>query len=375
MTAAAQRARLRGLVRKELQEYPNALWRTPWVMVGLVALLMFANAIFIDRINLVGDALLEMSGAAVEGKPGLSIAIGLGDRGLAVSPPAPPLPPSSPAAPTAAATGAVVTVIADSDVEPEWDFARDWDPSALPERESSELHRTVKRARADGGTPRLNPLFNAVHALFILVLFVVSINYLLGSLFHDRRDGSVLFWRSMPVSPLQEVGVRMLVACLVAPAFYIVASWLAQLFVAAAAALVFTRQGIAPLSQLLASIDFLDLLGTQVMGWLLTAAMLSPVYAWCLLASALARRAPLFLALTPPLVLILAERILLGTNHTFDIVQNHLPHYTGSDNVMGFYLFGWQELSVKPLPLLGGMGFAGAAMVAAAALRRYRSIT
>jgi hypothetical protein len=38
-------------------------------------------------------------------------------------------------------------------------------------------------------------LLQSVHNLFLLVLILVCANYLLATLFTDRRDRSILFWR------------------------------------------------------------------------------------------------------------------------------------------------------------------------------------
>lgn len=369
MTAAKQRAKLRGLILKELREYPNALWRTPWIIAALFGLLVLGNLLFMDRIQFAGDALLELTGHSTrqEGERGLAILIGDGDGEVRIT--MPPPAPDRPRSPDAVTTPSI-TVIADDPAI--WAFDRDWDESTLPPR-STSLGSLPAETNGNGGPLRLNALFNGVHAAFLVVLFFVTINYLLGSLFHDRRDGSVLFWRSMPVSALQEVGIRMLVACLVVPAIYIVASWLAQLFVGVGGAAIFIRKDIAPVAALVGNIDWLDLLGTQLLGWLLTAAMISPVYAWCLLASAAAPRAPFLLALTPVIVIAIAENTLFGTHQFLQLLQTHLPHYSGSDDALGFYLFGWREVNVQSIPLLGGLLFALLASLGAAALRRYHS--
>jgi ABC-2 type transport system permease protein len=56
-----------------------------------------------------------------------------------------------------------------------------------------------------------------VGGLFGVVLFFVTFFYCLGALYDDRRDRSVLFWKSLPVSDSATVLSKVITALLVAP--------------------------------------------------------------------------------------------------------------------------------------------------------------
>ena len=56
-----------------------------------------------------------------------------------------------------------------------------------------------------------------------MVLSCVVFFYLLGALYDDRRDRSVLFWKSMPLSDTQTVLSKVVAAAFVAPVFAVVA--------------------------------------------------------------------------------------------------------------------------------------------------------
>ncbi|MBD3647782.1 MAG: hypothetical protein HUJ31_10095 [Pseudomonadales bacterium] len=56
----------------------------------------------------------------------------------------------------------------------------------------------------------------------ILTLWVVIFFYLLGALYDDRKDRSILFWKSMPVSDAMTIVSKLLTAVVVAPAIYLV---------------------------------------------------------------------------------------------------------------------------------------------------------
>src|SRR5262249_34513186 len=50
-----------------------------------------------------------------------------------------------------------------------------------------------------------------------IVLFFVVFFYLLGALYNDRADRSVLFWKSLPLSDIETVLAKVVTAALVAP--------------------------------------------------------------------------------------------------------------------------------------------------------------
>ena len=64
------------------------------------------------------------------------------------------------------------------------------------------------------------PLFMVFAAPFIGMLFICSFIYLINTLYQDRRDLSVLFWQSMPVSDLKTVLSKVVMVVAIAPIFY-----------------------------------------------------------------------------------------------------------------------------------------------------------
>jgi ABC-2 type transport system permease protein len=56
---------------------------------------------------------------------------------------------------------------------------------------------------------------------FYLTLYVCSVIYLINTLYQDRKEMSVLFWQSMPVSNFQTVLSKIVAIVLVAPIFYV----------------------------------------------------------------------------------------------------------------------------------------------------------
>ena len=59
-------------------------------------------------------------------------------------------------------------------------------------------------------------------APLLCILWLVVFFYLLGALYEERRDRSILFWKSMPVSDVMTVASKLVTALLVVPLVYLV---------------------------------------------------------------------------------------------------------------------------------------------------------
>jgi ABC-2 type transport system permease protein len=199
----------------------------------------------------------------------------------------------------------------------------------------------------------------------LLVAFVVVFFYLLDGLFTERRDRSILFWKSLPVSDAKTVLSKLFVALVAVPLW----SWALSLVV-----------GLVVFGVLATQVSGTPAagLGTWHGGTWLTvqAAMLGkmaiaalwylPVAGWLLLASVLAKRAPFLWATLPFLVLSLAERIALGSNVVGAMVAQRLFGFREEVSLMSEF-----PLLASP-PLWIGVAV-GAALVYAAIRVRRRS--
>ncbi len=151
-----------------------------------------------------------------------------------------------------------------------------------------------------------------VFAAAILICMVV---YLAGALYRDRRDTSVLFWQSMPVSNLKTVLSKAVTAIAVIPAFFAGAVLLAAL-----AAAVWLRMLAAGYGIEITGLG--DLLLTAAAGalmfylsMLIGGLWLMPLVGWLLLFSAFAGRLPLLWALGAYMLIGIVEDIALGTQY------------------------------------------------------------
>ena len=199
----------------------------------------------------------------------------------------------------------------------------------------------------------------------LLAGLVVVFFYLLDGLFTERRDRSILFWKSLPVSDTKTVLSKLFVALVAMPLWIWALSLLVGLVVFGVLAAKVSNTPAAALGTWHGE-DWLVLQAT-LLGKLAVAALwYLPVAGWLLLVSVLAKRAPFLWATLPVLVLSLAERIALGTNVMGALVAQRL--------------FGFREevALMSEFPLLASpdlwIGVAvGAALVYAAIRVRQRS--
>lgn len=157
--------------------------------------------------------------------------------------------------------------------------------------------------------------------------FVVFFS-LLGALYEERRDRSILFWKSMPVSDGQEVLAKFATPLLVAPLTFLAVVMVSQLFLALLFSLIMVFQGGAILPLWPVSLLFSSWL-TFIAHYLLWLAWALPVLAWLLFVSSFANRMPFLWAILLPLVLIVVEGMFMGTHHM--------------GNWIGLHLGGWQS--------------------------------
>ncbi|MDO6428771.1 ABC transporter permease [Thalassotalea sp. 1_MG-2023] len=155
---------------------------------------------------------------------------------------------------------------------------------------------------------------SALFAPFMIVAFIVQLYYFTACFFDERRDLSIVFWRSLPVPDSQTVGVKLLVGAIILPAIFMLAATMVLLLFVLVALIACT---VLSVSQ---NIDIwgIWLSGEWISNFLITwssllplSLWLLPVYAWLMLASIYAKKAPFLLAILPVTILVIVEAIIV----------------------------------------------------------------
>jgi ABC-2 type transport system permease protein len=242
------------------------------------------------------------------------------------------------------------------------------------------VHVTMDATPPQGMTGAIGAI-SSLMILAVVGLFacIVGFFYLLDSLFAERKDRSILFWKSLPVSDAETVLAKLVVSMVLLPLFVLAVSVVLQPLLAGIVAMRFPEVRPFLGEMLRASIAAVPhLVGVGIF----TVLWYAPVATYMMLASVLARRTPIVYAIVPPVALGVAETLLHGSNHVFRFVVGRLAPWPGRmDRV--FVIDGrgianinhaWWKLFGEPGLWLGLV--AAAAMVyAVIRLRRYRDDT
>jgi ABC-2 type transport system permease protein len=219
--------------------------------------------------------------------------------------------------------------------------------------------------------------FNLTASLLMLTGILVSVFYCLDALHGERRDRSILFWKSLPVSDLTTVLSKASIPLLVVPllifAVTVVMQWI--MLLVGSAAVSASGQNVSTLWSTLAPFEMWLLL----LYHLLTAHALwpAPIYCWLLLVSGWARRAAFLWAVLPVIVLAGVEQIAFHTSHFARMVGSRLVGGVTTAAWTGPNVFPTSPMThISPLRFLSTPGLwmgllVGAAfLIAAVRLRR-----
>ena len=214
-----------------------------------------------------------------------------------------------------------------------------------------------------------------VICLFAAIGIVV---YLLDCLYAERKDRSILFWKSLPVSDTETVLVKLAVALVIVPLLVVVLAVLLQPLLAGIFAVrlpatsgLFGEVFAGTFAALVPLAGF----GVFAILWY------APVATYLMLASIIAKRTPLMYAALPVVSLGAAERLVLGSDHVFRFIGNRLVPQSGQmvlspPTESGWRIAGGNWSGLYPDPALWLGVVAAAAMVfVVIRLRRYRDDT
>ena len=237
----------------------------------------------------------------------------------------------------------------------------------LPGRRQNALLLDPARRRAAIELP-----YDIVAVMLIFTAFIIGVFYCLDALHGERRERSILFWKSLPVSDLTTVLSKVSVSLVVLPLVsfaVIVATQFMMLLISTAALL---PSGLAATTW--ANFNLLQQSLVLLYGLIAIALWHAPIYGWALLVSGWVRRATFLWAVLPLLGIAFFEKITFNTSHFASMLK---------DRLLGFAPEAF-EFSAHAIPRLTpgrylsspglwlGLVFAAAFIIAAVRLRRYR---
>jgi ABC-2 type transport system permease protein len=217
--------------------------------------------------------------------------------------------------------------------------------------------------------------------MIMFTAFIVGIFYCLDALHGERRDRSILFWKSLPVSDRTAVLSKAIVPLAILPLLtfaIIIATQFIMLLISTA---VLLPSGLAGTTWRL--LPWLQLSIILLYGLVTTALWQAPVFGWLLLVSGYARRAIFLWAVLPWLAIAAIEKIAFSTTYFAQMLGDRMASYEHAFVVVkypkGAHVPIVDRLTqLDPLKFLSspglwiGLVIAAGFLIAAVRLRRYR---
>ena len=247
----------------------------------------------------------------------------------------------------------------------------------LPKLRLNALALEATRRRAAIEMP-----YDAAAMMIMFTVFIVGIFYCLDALHGERRDRSVLFWKSLPVSDRTTVLSKVFVPLVILPALTFVITIVTQLTMLLLSTAVLLPSGLAGTTWNLLPWPRLSMI--LLYGLVTSALWEAPIFGWLLLVSSWAKRATFLWAVLPWLAISAIEKLAFDTTFFVHMLVGRL---TGGFEA-GFIVVNYSKdahvpvayrlTQFDPLKFLSSPGLwigllaAAAFLIGAIRLRRYR---
>src|SRR5882672_9055278 len=249
----------------------------------------------------------------------------------------------------------------------------------------STVHLPAQMRAAIADPARMKSLsvpFEYAAAAIMMVAMVVQLFYCLDSLQSERRDRSILFWKSLPVSDVTTVLSKASIPLVVLPVLVVVIAVVTHLVMVLISTAVLLLSGINPVT-LWRQLPLFQMELVLIYGVIVLALGQAPLFAWLLLISGWGRRAAFLWAVLPPLAICAVEKFAFNTHHFAALLLYLITG--GSGNAFSFRTPSGAPVDPHFIPLAQitpgrflsspglwiGLAFAAVFLAAAVRLRRY----
>src|SRR5947208_319711 len=215
--------------------------------------------------------------------------------------------------------------------------------------------------------------------MMIFIVFIVGVFYCLDALHSERRDRSILFWKSLPVSDLTTVLSKATIPLVVLPLIAFVITVCVQVIMVLETSANLLLHGMSPATTW-AHVPLFQNWLVLLYGLVALALWHAPIYGWLLLVSGWARRATFLWAVLPIIAIQIFEKLTFGTSHFASMLKHRLMGF--APQAFGFHGQGHPTIDslskltpgryLSSAGLWLGLLFAAAFIAAAVRLRRYR---
>jgi len=171
--------------------------------------------------------------------------------------------------------------------------------------------------------------------LLALIAFLVGAFYSLDALHGERRDRSILFWKSLPVSDRTTVLSKAMIPLVVLPVLTFVLIVVLQMIMLLLSTVVLLMTG-GNAAALWTGLPWFQMELVLLYSLTVIALWHAPVYTWLLLISGWARRATFLWAVLPPLMITIFQSVVFHIIEKIGFHDSHVGSLMGPER-----LFGW----------------------------------
>ena len=213
--------------------------------------------------------------------------------------------------------------------------------------------------------------------MLIFTAFIIGVFYCLDALHGERRERSILFWKSLPVSDLTTVLSKATIPLVVLPLVSFAIIVFTQFIMLLLSTVALLPSGLAGTTW--ANFNLFRQSLILLYGLIAIALWHAPIYGWALLISGWARRATFLWAVLPLLAIGFFEKVTFNTSYFASMLKHRVMGFapeafaftfTGGHNIDSPQLTPGRYLSSPGLWI--GLIVAAAFIGAAVRLRRYR---
>jgi len=165
--------------------------------------------------------------------------------------------------------------------------------------------------------------YDTTAGLILVTAFLVGFFYCLDALHGERRDRSILFWKSLPVSDRTTVLAKAAIPLVVLPLFCYALILITQLIILIVNTVALLGSP-ALLAALYQNLKFVQLSIALLYALITIALWHAPVYCWLLLVSGWAKRATFLWAVMPFLAIGIFTKVAFGSQSFFTFLGNRL---------------------------------------------------
>lgn len=228
---------------------------------------------------------------------------------------------------------------------------------------------------------------------FGIVLAIVGFFYCLGALYDDRKDRSILFWKSMPVSDSMTVLSKVVTVMVVAPLFVWVISQLTSIVIMILGTIFAWVSDASAWQNIWQPSNLFVIAFYQLQALYVATLWAAPIIGYLLLVSSWTKKVPFLVATVPVILVIIAESIVTNTAYVVSYIGERFVMIWSAyitpvgkiagdfndvidEDVSGFIEEDWLPLNfgehLMDMDLWLGLAFGAVLVVGAIMIRRYR---